>query len=436
MPSTERYERLEPLGAGGMASVFRGHDRLLDRPVAIKVLHPELARRAPLRARFLREARIFAQLKHPHIVDIYDVLSEGDEVAMVMELVEGDDLKGILKRHAPLIPPLAALVIEPVAEALAYAHARGVIHRDVKPANILMGADGVVKLSDFGIAKAANQEDNLTQTGELLGTPAYIAPEQAQGAAITPAVDQYALGVVLYQLVTGEQPFKAPNTMAVLTRIVLGNYTDPRQLSPNVDEPLARIISRALKLDPQARFPDVGAFLSALAVYQAHLGAARRAALLSSLVEDPAALDARLSASLRVGGLAGPGVALLRPPSAPPPERPSAQPPAPDLTSSDVYGGESSGDVHSADRSASLSASLSGDVASRRPPRWPLALGAAALLGALALFFVAPAPPSPTAVVTPAPLDAAAPPHDALLKHDAPPDARPLDAAPSTPPPS
>ena len=288
---TDRYELKRRLGAGGMARVFLAEDQMLGRTVAIKQLHEELGDDEEVRKRFLREARIFARLKHSHIVDIYDIVREpGDHggVAMVMEFIDGVDLATLMQGGLQLVPELAALVVRPVAEALAYAHGEGVVHRDVKPANILLGRDGAVKLSDFGIAKA-QEETVLTQTGDFLGTPAYIAPEQARGELVGPSADQYALGAVLFQLVTGQQPFKAPNTLAVLTKIMSGDYPDPRELNDAVDDHLASIIERALSFDPEDRYPDVDAMLGALQAYHHEVSRDRERRLVAELVDDPGA---------------------------------------------------------------------------------------------------------------------------------------------------
>ena len=270
-----------------MARVYLAEDQTLGRTVAIKMLHGELSEDDEVQARFLREARIFARLKHAHIVNIYDVLTmPGGEAAMVMEFVDGVDLSRVIRSGQQMIPELAAMVLRPVAAALSYAHRNGVIHRDVKPANILMSREGDVKLSDFGIAKAT-EESQVTRTGDFLGTPAYIAPEQARGEAIGPAADQYALGAVLYQLVTGSQPFKAPNTLAILAKIMTGDYLDPRSLNPAVDDRLAEIIGQALSLKPEDRFLDLSAFVDALDRYQHRISTDRERRLLAALVDDP-----------------------------------------------------------------------------------------------------------------------------------------------------
>ncbi len=284
---SDRYQLKRRLGQGGMARVFLAEDTTLGRTVAIKQLHDELDGDDEVRKRFMREARIFAKLKHPHIVDIYDVVpTEGGGVAMVMEFIDGTDLQTVLKGGLRLVPELAALVVRPVAEALAYAHSQGVVHRDVKPANVLLGKDGTIKLSDFGIAKA-QEETVLTQTGDFLGTPAYIAPEQARGELIGPAADQYALGAVLFELVTGQQPFRAPNTLAVLTKIMSGDYPDPRTLSEAVDDHLAGIIARALSLEVKDRYPDLPALTGALQAYHHEVSRDREKRLVSELVANP-----------------------------------------------------------------------------------------------------------------------------------------------------
>ena len=263
-----RYALTRLLGSGGMAHVYLADDLTLGRQVAIKMLHPELADDAKkgdeIGARFLREARIFASLKHPHIVDIYDVLELSDgRVAMVMEFIDGTDLSEVLVRGVTLVPELAVLLLRPIADALSYAHGRGVIHRDVKPANVLLGRDGTMKLSDFGIAKATEQT-HITRTGDFLGTPAYIAPEQARGEPIGPAADQFALGVMLYEMVTGRRPFDASTPVAILSKVLIGHYEDPRRLSKAVDERIASVINRALADKPAKRFGSLTDLLDAL----------------------------------------------------------------------------------------------------------------------------------------------------------------------------
>ncbi len=285
----DRYELERPLGEGGMAGVFLARDTETDSQVAIKQMHAELGKHAELRARFLREGRIVARLDHPHIVAIHDVIPvEETGVAMVMAFVEGCDLSRIVKRNPPpvLCPELAARIVRPIAEALAYVHGEGVIHRDVKPANVLLGLDGAIKLTDFGIARG-DDEQGLTKTGDFLGTPAYIPPEQARGLRVSAAADQYALGVMLYQLVTGEKPFAARSTAEVVLAILRNEYPDPRTRNPAIDDAFAAVINTAMAPEPDARFADVAAFIAALDACVPPCAAAQTAETVAALVADP-----------------------------------------------------------------------------------------------------------------------------------------------------
>lgn len=288
MRIADRYRLLRPLGQGGMAGVFLAHDETLDRAVAIKQLHSEFGDQSEVKARFLREARIIARLRHPNIVDIHDVvpLEEIGGVAMVMEYIDGTDLSHLLRKMPVPCPELAALVLRPVAEALAYVHREGIIHRDIKPANVLLGRDGAVKLTDFGIARG-DDDSGLTRTGDFLGTPAYIPPEQARGVRVTAAADQYALGVMLYQLVTGEKPFAARSTAEVVLAIIRGEYPDPRTRAAAVDDALAAVIHRAMAHEPGDRYPDVDAFIAALDACLPPLDADQVAAAVAAIVAQP-----------------------------------------------------------------------------------------------------------------------------------------------------
>ncbi len=282
----DRYELQDRLGAGGMAKVFRAFDHSLSRTVAVKMLHDDLVSNEELRQRFLREARVFAHLRHPHIIEIHDVVHGEQSAAMVMEFIDGTDLSHLAKRQPLRVPELAVAVLRPVMDALSHAHAEGVIHRDVKPANIMLSRDGRVKLGDFGIAKVLD-ETHLTHTGEFLGTPAYIAPEQARGETVTAAVDQYALGVVLYELLAGRPPYTGPTPLAVLSQILIGKFPDIRELNEAVDERLAAVLHRTLNADPAARFPDVAALMAALDALVPPLPGTRERQLVAGLVADP-----------------------------------------------------------------------------------------------------------------------------------------------------
>jgi eukaryotic-like serine/threonine-protein kinase len=201
----DRYRLERRIADGGMASVWQGHDAVLARTVAIKVLHPHLAEDVAFRERFRREAVSAAKLTHPNIVSLYDTGTDGDWAWLVMEYVDGATLKDVLEQAGQLNAGRAAAVAEKVARALSYAHARGLVHRDIKPANILLGHDGSVKVADFGIAKL-QEADDLTRTGTVLGTAAYVAPERLDGTPAQTATDIYALGGVLFEILTGHPP--------------------------------------------------------------------------------------------------------------------------------------------------------------------------------------------------------------------------------------
>src|SRR5213078_4530844 len=199
-----RYELVRHVARGGMAEVYLAHDKLLDRPVALKVLFPELSVDPSFVERFRREAQSAANLNHPNIVSVYDWGEQDGTYFIVMEYVDGRSLADILRTEGPLHPQRAAEVASDIAAALGFAHRNGVIHRDVKPGNVLISPTGQVKVADFGIARAldAAADDNLTKVGSVMGTATYFSPEQAQGLPLDPRSDLYSLGVVLYESVT------------------------------------------------------------------------------------------------------------------------------------------------------------------------------------------------------------------------------------------
>lgn len=270
MPSDEvtwrqvggRYETHELLGRGGMGSVWRGEDVLLQRPVAIKrvelpaSLSPD--DREALRKRVLREARAAARVSHPRLVTVFDVVEEGDNVFLVQELVRAPTLKALVAERGPLEPVEAARIGRLLLEGLSAAHASGVVHRDVKPGNVMVLEDGGVKLADFGIASITG-DPQLTSTGMILGSPAYMAPEQATGAPVTAAADIWSLGATLYLAVEGEPPFGKADTISTLTSVV----HDPPRL-PLRAGPLSPALDRFLAKDP-ARRPDVAEAIRLLA---------------------------------------------------------------------------------------------------------------------------------------------------------------------------
>ncbi len=256
----EKYRILEEIGSGGMSVVYRGHDDALDRDVAVKVLHRHLSRDPEARERFSREAKAVARLTHRNIPEIYDYSSnDGDLNYLVTELIIGAPLSALLREGPTLMPEIGAMLALGVAAALEHAHANKIIHRDVKPENILVGRDGVVKLTDFGIAQVVGLE-SMTITGTLVGSPAHMSPEQIEGTAeLDYRADIWALGTVLYSTSTaGALPFEAPTPHGILKRIVEGRFEDPRRINPHVDSTLAAIITRCLQVDREARYRSVG----------------------------------------------------------------------------------------------------------------------------------------------------------------------------------
>jgi len=270
------------IGRGGMAAVFRALDLRLHRHVAIKALPPELAFNHDVRTRFLREAQTAAQLSHPNIVPIYTVDERGGVVYFVMALVEGESLAARLARQPRLSIDAVRRILAEVADALDYAHACGVVHRDIKPDNILLDrTTGRALVTDFGIAAAAG-DARLTLTGVAVGTPAYMSPEQAMGERdLDGRSDQYSLGVVGYQMLVGETPFKAANTPAMLVKHLSETPKPIRDRRPDVPAPLAAVIDRAIAKKPEQRWPTAGGFRDALTQADARPTAAPAAPLQS-----------------------------------------------------------------------------------------------------------------------------------------------------------
>jgi hypothetical protein len=253
-----QYQILQELGRGGMAVVYRAYQPSLERRVAIKVLPPELTFDRAFVERFQREARAAAHLNHPNIVTIHDVGQAEGAHFIVMELIEGPSLTDLLRQRGALSPEQAGQIVSQIASALDYAHQRGFVHRDIKPGNILLASDRAAKLTDFGIVKPS-EGTRLTQTGALLGTPAYMSPEQARGSAIGHATDIYSLGIVTYEMLSGRVPFSGP-TMAVLHAHVY----DPPDLSV-IPGTLRPVMAKALAKDPGARYGSADAFARAFA---------------------------------------------------------------------------------------------------------------------------------------------------------------------------
>ena len=250
-----RYELEELVGSGGMSNVFRAHDRLLERTVALKILHEQYTRDEDYVERFRREARAVAQLTHPNIVTVIDRGEQDGRQFIVFEYVDGENLKELSAR-GPLDAGEAIRLALQVAHALSFAHARGLVHRDVKPQNVLLNDEGQAKVTDFGIARSLDVH-GVTQTGTVLGTSDYIAPEQARGQKVDPKTDIYSLGAVLYELLTGEVPFSGDNFVAVAMRHV--SEPPPSVLEHRPDCPLRLdlAVQRAMAKDPADRFASM-----------------------------------------------------------------------------------------------------------------------------------------------------------------------------------
>jgi serine/threonine protein kinase len=264
-----RYELEELVGSGGMSNVFRAHDRLLERTVALKILHEQYTRDEDYVERFRREARAVAQLTHPNIVTVIDRGEQDGRQFIVFEYVDGQNLKE-LSAGGPLDPREGIRLALQVAHALAFAHARGLVHRDVKPQNVLLNDDGQAKVTDFGIARSLDVH-GVTQTGTVLGTSDYIAPEQARGQKVDPKTDIYSLGAVLYELLTGEVPFAGDSFVAVAMRHV--SEPPPSVLVHRPDCPvrLDLAIQRAMAKDPADRFASMDDFCAELVACLAEL---------------------------------------------------------------------------------------------------------------------------------------------------------------------
>jgi eukaryotic-like serine/threonine-protein kinase len=259
----ERYQLGELIATGGMGTVHRAVDTHLGRPVAVKILKRVLADDATFLERFRREARAAAVISHPGVARVYDYGERSSEPFIVMELVDGDTLAERIAREGPLPWQHAFAVGEQVAAALSAAHTHGVIHRDVKPANILIDHAGRVKVTDFGIARAA-RATTLTRPGMVLGSANYVAPEQAQGNPVGPAADLYSLGCVLFESVTGTTPYQGRSAVVIATQHVSAPVPDPRERVADLPEPAALLIMRSLGKQPGDRFPSAASMAAAL----------------------------------------------------------------------------------------------------------------------------------------------------------------------------
>ncbi|HLA45518.1 MAG TPA: protein kinase, partial [Aggregatilineales bacterium] len=265
-----KYEIIDRLGRGGMAEVYRAYHAQLDRYVAIKLLHPFLAEDAEFKERFEREAKNIASLRHPHIVQVFDFDFDeaGDSYYMVMELIEGSTLKDLLFELSSTGQLLAfersIQITRESAQALAYAHRNSMIHRDVKPANLMIDErDNRVVLTDFGIAKIVNSSQ-FTASGGMVGTPAYMSPEQGMGESGDERSDLYSLGVIMYQMITARLPFDAETPLGIILKHLNEPLPPPREINPNIPEWLDAVVRKTLEKEPDDRFSTSDEFVAAL----------------------------------------------------------------------------------------------------------------------------------------------------------------------------
>jgi hypothetical protein len=319
-----RYRLIELLGEGGMATIYRAHDTQLGRDVAVKLLRPQYGADPGFIARFRQEAQSAASLSHPNVVRVFDYGNDEAGPFIVMELVDGQDLAELLRERVFLPPAAAARIAEQIAGALQAAHAHGIVHRDVKPSNVLVARDGSVRVVDFGIARAL-VEAQLTLPGTTLGSVHYFSPEQARGEAVTAASDVYSLGLVLYEMLTGRRAWTGDTPAAVAVARLSGQVPRPSAVRPDVPPALDAVVARALAPDPSARFPSAAAMADALRAYLAEGGEASGVAVPATATGLEATAIAPRAAAYGVVS----SKPALQPPAPQVPPSARASPPAP-----------------------------------------------------------------------------------------------------------
>ncbi|MDF2568924.1 MAG: prkC [Sporomusa sp.] len=266
----DRYTILERIGGGGMADVYRAHDKLLDRSVAVKVLRSQFTDDEEFVSRFRREAQAAARLSHPNIVNIYDVGLDDQAYYIIMEYISGETLKDKIDREAPLPVETAVRISIEIAEALEHAHQNNLVHCDIKPHNILVTRSGRIKVTDFGIARAVTSS-TMTNSGTIIGSVHYFSPEQAKGTSVGAKSDIYSLGVVLYEMLTGHVPFAGESPISIALKHLQEEPKPPRELNPDIPPLIEAIVIKAMAKDPAARFNDIGEMIADFKLTQHYL---------------------------------------------------------------------------------------------------------------------------------------------------------------------
>jgi predicted Ser/Thr protein kinase len=333
------YHIAELVGSGGMGLVYRAEQRILGRTVALKVIRPEIAESGDYRARFLREARFAAAVDHPHVVSVFDAGEQDGRLYLAMQWIDGLDLGTLIDREQRLAPERAVLIGVQLAQALQAVHDAGLVHRDVKPSNVLVrgiGGHDHAYLTDFGIAKAPAEQDSLTRTGSVIGTPAYLSPEQIRGQQPGPRSDLYALGCVMFEALTGQRPFGGDDDLAARWAQATSPPPAASALCPALGSRYDAFLAQALATDPQDRFPSGTAFAQALQA--AHTG--RPAGLTPTPATRGVPTRRASGPPARPPAVSGTGPATAAPsaaargPAVLPPAR--SQPPRPAATAADI----------------------------------------------------------------------------------------------------